>query len=231
MKLNITKKMEETWQSLCIHGVSPNKRSFCIFGHAPQLDVSRRHVFINNAMDISKVLRDEAFEIIDAFGFLELLGQYGDARLVGSVALDLVVKPDIDFHLFITKSDVVNVAESIKSSLIADERIRDIRVSDHLEKESLKIGIDCLPGRSAEWGIDIWITSDVDTTGFEETDRIRSLLNEDNRKTILELKRVFWRKGQLHDSMSSVIYRAVLEDGVSNLGEFHKYLEEKFDAG
>jgi hypothetical protein len=33
------KKLEETWQSLWIHGVSPNKRSFYIFGHAPQFDV------------------------------------------------------------------------------------------------------------------------------------------------------------------------------------------------
>jgi hypothetical protein len=181
-------------------------------------------------MDTSKVLRDEAFEIIEEFGFLEMLGQYGDARLVGSVALDLVVKPDIDFHLFIAKSDVVNVAESIKSSLIADERIREIRVSDYLENDSLKIGIDSLPGRSAEWSIDIWITSDIDTTGFEETDRIMSLLNEDNRNTILELKRVYLGKGQLHDSMSSVIYRAVLDDGVSNLEEFKKYLEDKFEV-
>lgn len=62
-------------------------------------------------MNTSTVLRDEAFEIIEAFGFLELLGQYGDARLVGSVALDLVVKPDIDFHLVLDKSDVINVAD------------------------------------------------------------------------------------------------------------------------
>jgi hypothetical protein len=182
-------------------------------------------------MDISKILRDEAFEIIEAFGFLELLGQYGDARLVGSVALDLVVKPDIDLHLFIAKSVVVNVAELIKRSLIADERIREVRVFDHLEKDSLKIGIDSLPGRSAEWSIDIWITSDISTTGFEETERVRSLLNEDSRNTILKLKRIYLGKGQLHDSMSSVIYRAVLEDGVSNLEELEKYLEEKFDVG
>ena len=182
-------------------------------------------------MDTSKVLRDEAFEIIEAFGFLEMLRQYGDARLVGSVALDLVVKPDIDFHLFIVKSEVVNVAESITSSLITDERIREIRVSDYLENDSLKIGIDSLPGRSVEWSIDIWITSDIDTTGFEETDRIMRLLNEDNRNIILELKRVYLGKGQLHDSMSSVIYRAVLADGVSSLEEFEKYLEEKFGAG
>jgi hypothetical protein len=35
-------KLEETWQSLWIHGVSPNKRSFYIFGHAPQFDVRRQ---------------------------------------------------------------------------------------------------------------------------------------------------------------------------------------------
>ena len=176
-------------------------------------------------MDISKVLRDEAFEIIEAFGFLEMLGQYGDARLVGSVALDLVVKPDIDFHLVIDRSDVVNVAESIKSSLIADERIREIRVSYYLENYSLKIGIDSLPGRSAEWSIDIWITSDVSTTGFEETERIRSLLDEEKRDKVLELKRFYFGKGQLHNGMSSTIYRAVLDYGVSNLDEFQNYFE------
>ena len=188
--------------------------------------VSLRHVKIIIKMDTSTVLRDEAFQIIEAFGFLEMLGQYGDARLVGSVALDLVVKPDIDFHLVIDKSDVVNVAESIMGSLIADERILEIRVSDYLEKDSLKIGIDSLPGRSADWSIDIWITSDVSTTGFEDTERIRSLLNEDNREKILELKRFYFRKGELHDGMSSIIYRAVLDEAISNLEEFPKYLEE-----
>jgi hypothetical protein len=190
-----------------------------------------RHEVLIIEMDTSKVLRDEAFEIIEEFGFLEMLGQYGDARLVGSVALDLVVKPDIDFHLFIGKSDVVNVAESIGSSLIADERIREIRVSDYLENDSLKIGIDSLTGRSTEWSIDIWITSDIDTTGFEETERIRTHLNEENRNKVLEFKRFYYSKGQLHDGMSSVIYRAVLEDGVSNLEEFKKYLKEKFGVG
>jgi hypothetical protein len=181
-------------------------------------------------MDNSKVLRDEAFEIIEAFGFLEMLGKYGDARLVGSVALDLVVKPDIDFHLVLDKFDVVDAAESIKGSLITDERIREIRVSEYLERDSLKIGIDNLPGRSVECSIDIWITSDASTTGFEDTERIRSLLDEEIRNKILELKRFYFGKGQLHDGMSSIIYRAILYDGVSNLDEFQKYLEEKFSA-
>ena len=38
------RKLEETWQSLCIYGVSPDKRSVYIFGHAPQFDVSQHAI-------------------------------------------------------------------------------------------------------------------------------------------------------------------------------------------
>lgn len=41
------RKLEETWQSLCIRGVSPDKRSVCILGHAPQFDV-RQHALLNH---------------------------------------------------------------------------------------------------------------------------------------------------------------------------------------
>ena len=33
------KKLEDTWQTICDHDVSPNKRSNCISSHAPQFDV------------------------------------------------------------------------------------------------------------------------------------------------------------------------------------------------
>ena len=41
------KKLEETWQTLCIHSVSPNNRSFYIFGHAPQFGVSAPQEFVH----------------------------------------------------------------------------------------------------------------------------------------------------------------------------------------
>lgn len=40
------KRLEETWQSLGIHGVSPNKGGFYIFGHAPQFDVRGKCIFL-----------------------------------------------------------------------------------------------------------------------------------------------------------------------------------------
>lgn len=176
-------------------------------------------------IDNSKTLRTEATEIISELGLLEMLEPFGNAQLVGSVALDLVVKPDIDFHLLIGNSDVVSVAESIKDTLIAKGICSEIRLSDYLERNSLKIGIDIIRGQSTEWSIDIWVTSDSSTTGFEETMRIREKLNEENRKIILKLKRFFHSKGQLQDGMSSIIYRAVLDEGISSLQEFQDYLE------
>ena len=145
---------------------------------------------------------------------------------MGSVALDLVVKPDIDFHLFVDQSRVVEVTNSIWEELITDKGISEVRISNYLERDSLKIGIDKLPGRSADWSVDIWITSDRSTTGFEELEKFKSLLNEENRKAILEIKRHYFDRGQLRDGLSSRIYRAVLLEGISNLAEFQSYLEQ-----
>lgn len=177
-------------------------------------------------MNNSNLLRDEALEIIEEYDLFEILGRYGDARLVGSVALDLVVKPDIDIHLYIDKSDVVQTAEAVKDALIANQICTEIRISEYLEKNSLKLGIDSLPGRSTDWSIDIWVTSDFNTTGFEETERINRLLNDKNREKILELKQYYFKKGQLRDGLSLLIYKSVLEMGVSGLDEFLKYLDE-----
>lgn len=182
-------------------------------------------------MDISDTLREEALEIVQALGLLEMLGRYGGARLAGSVALDLVVKPDIDIHLLLDSRDVVEKTKEIAAILIAEKGIREVRITNYLEKKSLKIGVDYYPGRSANWSIDIWITSDPSTTGWEDTDRIRAQLNEENRKKILEIKRFYHARGQLRDGLSSLIYRAVLEDGISDLGRFQEYLENGSDAG
>lgn len=181
-------------------------------------------------MEESKRLRDEGFEIIKDLELLKLLERYGEARLVGSLALDLVVKPDIDFHLYLDQTNLIEVVGSLLVSLISDTRIREVRVTDHLERDSLKIGIDHLAGRSTDWSVDIWVTSDRSTTGFEELDQYQEMLNQETRKIILEIKHHYFEKGLLRDGLSSKIYRAVLKEGVSNLGEF-KYDYEKDSRG
>ena len=178
-------------------------------------------------MNSSRLLRKEAYKIIEEIGFVALLEPFGQARVVGSVALDLVVKPDIDIHLVLKEIDPINAMKSIAGLLIADERINEIRISDYLTIDSLKIGIDKLAGVSTDWSIDIWITSDNSTAGFEDIDHIKDRLSPDVRELILEIKRFYYQEGLLQDGMSTMIYKAVIDDQVASLNEFQKYLKDK----
>jgi hypothetical protein len=182
-------------------------------------------------MNNSIALKKEAIEIVHELGLFETLEPYGEARLVGSVALDLVVKPDIDIHVHLDGHDVVAATKEIASLLIVDKKVKEVRISDYLENDSLKIGIDSHSGTLADWSIDIWITSDVSTTGFEVTDVIKKKLSPENRDAILLIKRSYYEEGQLRDGLSSKIYKAVLEDGVSGLDEFKEYFDEDLGAG
>ena len=75
-----------------------------------------------------------------------------------------------------------------------------------------------------------WITNDIGTTGFEDVERINNLLSPDVREMILEIKRFYYQKELLQDGMSKMIYTAVVDNQVSTLNEFQKYLREKKGA-
>jgi catabolite regulation protein CreA len=61
-------------------------------------------------------LKREAERIIEELDLLRLLSAYGEARIVGSVALDLIVKLDIDIHLLVDDPDVLEVANGISKN-------------------------------------------------------------------------------------------------------------------
>ena len=48
-----------------------------------------------------QIQRQEAQKIIDELGVMPVLRSVGEARIVGSVALDVIVKRDIDVHLVV----------------------------------------------------------------------------------------------------------------------------------
>jgi hypothetical protein len=178
-------------------------------------------------MDISSALKIEAINIVQELGLLEMLEPYGEARLVGSVALDLVVKPDIDIHLLLDRRDVIEATKEIAEYIIIKKKVKEVRISDHLESDSLKIGIDRYSGTSAVWSIDIWVTSDESTTGFQIAEDLKNTLTPELREAILNIKRAHYKDGQLRDGLSLKIYKAALEKGLSGLDEFKGYQGEE----
>jgi hypothetical protein len=171
-------------------------------------------------------LANEAYAIITELSLLELLRRFGDARLVGSVPLDLIVKLDIDIHVLVSNRELLITVDSIYHRLLENEQIREVRISDY-RPEGVKIGIDSYPGVSGDWSIDIWVTSQVEYTGFSFLDRLERELLPGHRSTIMEIKRSYHHQGLLRDGISMQIYRAVLDDEVRSVKKFHHYLEEQ----
>ena len=171
-------------------------------------------------------LRTEAEEILQNLDLLELLNRYGEAQVVGSVALDLVVKRDIDVHLVVRSSDLLGTVDEIYHQLLEKEHIREVRISDYRDRASMKIGIDTYPGASGHWSIDIWMTHRVETTGFALVDRLKRALRPEHREAILRIKTEYHRRGRLRDGFSASIYEAVVDKGVQSVEDFHRFLLE-----
>ena len=178
-------------------------------------------------MENPKALQSEALQIIDDLGLIVALSQYGEARIVGSVALNLVVKRDIDIHLVLERVDLMDAVYKITRLLLDEEHIQEIRISDYRERDSIKIGIDAFPGFSGQWSVDIWITTDAATTGFAQTDRLIAELLPEHRTLILDIKHELHQQNILRDGMSSLIYKAVVDDNVGSAAEFHRYIEKQ----
>ena len=166
-------------------------------------------------------LKREAENIIEDLNLLETLGELGEARIVGSVVLNLIVKLDIDVHVVVTKTDLLKAVNEVYSRLLERPEIDEVRISDY-RPDGVKLGIDRYRGESGDWSIDMWFTEMRETAGFEMTERLLGELNAEHRETIMELKRYYHGRGLLRDGLSSKIYSAVIE-GVRSVEEFKDY--------
>lgn len=168
-------------------------------------------------------LRDEAFGDIQELNLIDLLNEHGEAELVGSVALDLIVKPDIDIHLFTTDSDLLGKVNEVYSILLEHPKVSEVRISDY-RPSGVKIGVDRYQGKFRSWDIDIWISDKPDSIAFEQTKTILSKLTAEDRKTIMEVKQHYYELGLLRNGLSHRIYKSVLYHKVKNIDEFERYL-------
>jgi hypothetical protein len=164
-------------------------------------------------------LKREAERIIEELDLLRLLSAYGEARIVGSVALDLIVKLDIDIHLLVDNLDVLEVVNGISNSLLTYGNVPEVRITK-IPGHGIKVGVDKYPSGSGDWSIDILVTNDPSSTAFDSAERLRASLTPEQRKVILALKRHYYAEGRLRDGMSHRIYTAVIERGVRTIDEF-----------
>jgi hypothetical protein len=178
-------------------------------------------------LDEKSSLKVEAEKIVTDLNLLSILKKYGDARIVGSVDLDLIVKFDIDIHILLKKKSDLSVnLFKISKDLLDIDLIKEIRITDFRDEDSYKITIDSFSSSSGIWSIDFWVTKSEKTTAFNKMEEIKQKLNPESRSEILNLKDYFQQKGLLRDGLSNVIYDAVLNEKIVNIGDFESYLKD-----
>lgn len=173
-------------------------------------------------------LQQQAEEIIKELDLLALLNDYGEAHLVGNVALNTTVKPDIDVQIYAP----VTTWQANAQKII--DRFAKLKITDYAQRfltQSHKYLLSFSVNRFGKsWTIDITFVEkgnlpylrDAYKFYLENKDR----LTDESRALIREFKQAYLEENMLHNSVSYYIYQGVLEKGITNLADMRKYVDE-----
>ena len=194
-------------------------------------------------------LRQQADSVLAKSGICEVLSEMGSVEFVGSYALDLLVRPDIDI---IVTSDLPERAAAVKATkhILDQGYFQSVVFIDHSTfRKRLDAGMDAkgfywhldVPefDFDQQWKVDVWYLEAQQNWFHDRTNSFRDLLaaNPAARERILELKAHFLRgNGYAHGLKGGIICEAVLEHGLRTPEEivsFAKMREppNKPDAG
>lgn len=174
----------------------------------------------------AECLEREAAKILLSLDLPHALQPFGDARLVGSCATGLLVKPDIDVHVVVQDADLHTALTPIVRMLLDRAEIGEVRISDYRSTAGLKLGIDAYPGELGPWSIDIMVTNSYERSGFAQAERLNRELTPCLRACIMRIKTYWFEHHSLDGGISSHIYSAVLDAGVRTWADFAEYIKE-----
>ena len=182
----------------------------------------------------SRLLRQEASELLNKEGLLSMLNAFGTTQVIGSYTLDTMTWPDIDISMNLPDGQNVERFFELGKRIAAKFQITKMSYSNHFIRNfpgfdhGLYWGI-LLRYAEREWKVDLWGYGDTDyQKHIAESDALHQRLQQADRTAILRIKHVICQhpdyRGNVYNSMA--IYRAVLEDKVESVDEFKAWIEK-----
>ncbi|CDZ40243.1 hypothetical protein NOJ28_11680 [Neorhizobium galegae] len=183
-------------------------------------------------------LQAQADAIVSALGLDDLLGAAGNPVRVGSSALGLMVRRDIDITVVCERLDPATrrtVAE-IAGELMLDRRVGALRYRNdsgvwNAEPENypdgLYLGLTYRTEKAEDWNFDIWFVDEPDRQ--PDLGHLKNLLprlTDEVRETILVIKAdlaAMTPKGG-KPAPSALVYEAVLDGEVRTTAEFEEWM-------
>ncbi|MGW1835436.1 hypothetical protein [Streptomyces sp. NPDC002067] len=165
--------------------------------------------------------RTAALDVLGTLGLLDRWRPLGRPVLVGSVALDLVVEPDIDLEIYSPAPSVARGFAALTpcAELPGVRRLRFTNALD-LSDQGLYWRLDYEADSGDTWQIDMWWLAD-DHPGPRAADLVgplRAALTEETRDAILTIKEAAAAEGEPLPGIW--VYRAVVADGVRGYPAF-----------
>ena len=177
-------------------------------------------------------LQAEAKQVLDELNLDKLLSVIGEISILGSYSLSLMTWRDIDIHVVSPNIFLDNIFDLAKK-LLATNDVRKIELQDNSERKINKHHPDgyylCIKFRDKnQWKIDIWFLRNPDESTNKYTEDLKDRLTDEAKIIILDIKNQISNNPKYRKSIFSTdIYDAVMNENVSNLVEFEKYLEGK----
>jgi hypothetical protein len=181
-------------------------------------------------------LQKEADAVDADLGLTGLLATVGEPVRVGSSALGLMVRRDLDITVKCPTLAVEPVA-AIGARLAADHRVRQVVFrndtgpwnSDPAYPDGLYLGLKCRTEAGADWTIDVWFVDRPDRQ--PDLTHLRTLpprLTPETRLAILTIKSAWAARPEYGRSVRSFdIYSAVLDAQVRTVHGFDEWLSSR----
>jgi hypothetical protein len=172
------------------------------------------------------LLEAEAYGILRELGLMDLLAMYGRPYLVGSVPLRTIVKLDVDINV-VLEQELFESCLAITQALFFQRRIADVRWTNLLYQQAVKLSLDRYPAPSGDWSIDMILTPNPATEALVHLEWVAERMTEEARQAILSIKAHYYHRGEYCRGLGYRIYQAVLDRGVRNVDEFKRLVPRK----
>ncbi len=189
---------------------------------------------MHKLLEESKRVKIQADKILKESGIVEILQTYGEVKIGGSYALDVMLRPDIDLFVVANQHDWEKVL-NIQSTIMKSRYFREFDFVNWVDFEDQSLTSKkgyyfqpWVPAGGKLWKIDIWLITPEYDKSVETTEHFKKLLteaDESKRVAILEIKEAMQQgKKYVKGVDGKLIYKAVLENGITTPKEFEEFL-------
>jgi hypothetical protein len=202
---------------------------------------------MGNLLDDERLLEEEADQVVELLQLEALLSHIGRPVRVGSSALGLMARRDIDITVVCENLSSETRAAFIQAGatlMLMDRHVVSVRFRNDTGAwntdpasypDGLYLGVSARTNEGIDWTLDIWAVDRPERqTDLNHLRTLLPRLDDDRRKTILLIKQALAAAKSCSSENkipSAHVYDAVVEDGVGSAEQFAEWLASRNATG